>query len=129
MKKILILLIMMLLSLTMLSQKKKEIYFQMKFANAINADTEVVLEDNSRVDILSNTYAIEVDFAKKWAESIGQSLFYAEMTGKKPAILLITDSKLESDDKCLVRLLKVAKIYHIVVWTIDYDTDKFHLIN
>lgn len=129
MKKLLLLLILMLLSLTMLSQKKKEIYFQMKFANNIKGDTEIVLEDNSRVDILTDTYAIEVDFAENWAESIGQSLFYAEMTKKKPAVLLIMNSTSKPDDKCLVRLLKVAKLNHITVWTMDYDTDQYFLMN
>jgi hypothetical protein len=129
MKKLLILLLMLLISVTLFSQKKKEIYFQMKFANAMNADTEVVLEDDSRVDVLTQTYAIEVDFAKKWAEGIGQALFYSEMTGKKAAVLLITDSENNSDAKCLERLLKIAKKYNITVWTIDYKTDKFYLMN
>ena len=31
-------------------------------------------------------------FAKKWAEAVGQSLYYSKMTGKKPAIALILTS-------------------------------------
>ena len=38
---------------------------------------EVVMKDGTRCDILTSTHAIEVDFAKKWAEAIGQSLNYA----------------------------------------------------
>ncbi len=53
---------------------------------------EVVLWDLSRVDCLSKDYAIEFDFAKKWAESIGQSLYYAKLTNKNPAIVLILTS-------------------------------------
>jgi hypothetical protein len=129
MKKLILIFLILLSSLTVLSQKKKEIYFQIKFGNIIKGDTEVVLKDNSRVDILTNTYAIEVDFANKWAESIGQSLFYAEMTGKKPAVLLIVKSSSDSDNKSLERLLKIAKKYNIVVWTINYDTDQYFLMN
>ncbi len=50
---------------------------------------EAVLWDMTRVDCLTKDYAIEFDFAKKWAESVGQSLYYAELTHKKPAVVLI----------------------------------------
>lgn len=50
---------------------------------------EAVLWDMTRVDCLTKDYAIEFDFAKKWAESVGQSLYYSEMTHKKPAVVLI----------------------------------------
>lgn len=53
---------------------------------------EAVLWDMTRVDCLAKDYAIEFDFAKKWAESVGQALYYAKMTGKKPAITLILTS-------------------------------------
>lgn len=53
---------------------------------------EAVLWDMTRVDCLAKDYAIEFDFAKKWAEAIGQSLYYSKMTGKKPAIVLILTS-------------------------------------
>lgn len=53
---------------------------------------EAVLWDMTRVDCLAKDYAIEFDFAKKWAEAIGQSLYYSKMTGKKPAIALILTS-------------------------------------
>ena len=48
-----------------------------------------VLWDMTRVDCLTKDYAVEFDFAKKWAESIGQALYYSKMTGKSPAIALI----------------------------------------
>lgn len=50
---------------------------------------EYVLPDKTRIDCLTDEYAIEFDFAKKWAESIGQSLYYAKKTGKKPAVAII----------------------------------------
>ncbi len=59
---------------------------------------------------------VEVEFAKKWAEAIGQSLHYAEMTGKKPAIVLIAD---KDESRYLDRLMKVANKYQIKVWVID----------
>lgn len=56
---------------------------------------EYKLKDKTRVDCLTDEYAIEFDWGKKWAESIGQSLYYAKMTGKKPAVALIIKSPKE----------------------------------
>jgi len=57
--------------------KQSERYYQEKFAKEIGGQVEVVMKDGTRYDILTSTHAIEVDFAKKWAEAIGQSLNYA----------------------------------------------------
>ena len=47
--------------------------------------------DKTRVDCLTKDYAVEFDFAEKWAESVGQSLHYEMMTGKKAMIVLILE--------------------------------------
>ena len=44
---------------------------------------------SGRVDILTDEYAIEVEFANKWKGAIGQSLWYALQTNKKPGIVLV----------------------------------------
>lgn len=103
--------------------KQKEVYYQNLFANAINGKTEVYLQDKARVDVVTDTFTIEVDFAHKWAEAIGQSLFYAQMLNKKPGILLIVDGKLEN--RYIFRLLTVTRKYNITVWILDYNTLKF----
>ncbi|MBR6126725.1 hypothetical protein IKQ21_03485, partial [bacterium] len=56
---------------------------------------EAILWDLTRVDCLAKDYAIEFDFAKKWAESVGQALYYSKMTGKAPAVTLILTSPLD----------------------------------
>lgn len=43
--------------------------------NALDGKMEVVLKDKTRIDCLTAEYAIEVDFAKKGAEGIGQALY------------------------------------------------------
>ena len=63
---------------------------------------EYVLTDKTRVDCLTDEYAIEFDYAKKWAESIGQSLYYSKKTGKKPAVAIITNG--ENDLKYIQRI-------------------------
>lgn len=54
-------------------------------------DVEVRLWDGSRVDMLDRKrrIAYEADFAAKWAEAVGQSKYYAIVTGYKPGILLL----------------------------------------
>lgn len=42
--------------------------------------TEYSLPDGTRVDCLSDTHAIEVEFTENWAEAVGQSLHYALWT-------------------------------------------------
>jgi len=80
---------------------------------------EHILPDKTRVDCLLDDYAVEVDFASKWAESIGQSLFYAIMTGRIPGVLLIMENP-EKDFKYLIRLLiTVQDIKDFRVWIIS----------
>ena len=50
---------------------------------------EVVLSDRTRVDCVTATHAVEVDFGAHWAESIGQSLYYALHTGLRGGVVLI----------------------------------------
>lgn len=67
----------------------KEAYYVSQWCRDDFGKTEFPLWDNTRVDCLTKDYAIEFDFAHKWAESVGQSLYYAKMTGKKPAVAII----------------------------------------
>jgi hypothetical protein len=91
--------------------------YQESFCKSINGITEYRLEDKTRIDCLTDEYAIEVDFAKKWAEGIGQSLHYGLKTNRKPAVaLIVTDEKKEA--KYLKRLNGVAKEYEIKVFVI-----------
>ncbi len=66
-----------------------EAYYVEQWCTPSFGKKEFRLWDMTRVDCLTKDYAIEFDFAKKWAESIGQSLYYSEMTHKKPAVVLI----------------------------------------
>ncbi|BCS55152.1 hypothetical protein GSbR_19330 [Geobacter sp. SVR] len=77
---------------------------------------EFRLQDGARVDCLTDEYAVEFDFATKWAESIGQALYYAGMTGKRPGVVLIMERG-DDDGRYLKRLQSVADQYGIQVWT------------
>jgi hypothetical protein len=99
------------------SGKKNERYYQKLFCEPLEGVIEYRLSDSSRVDCLTDKYAIEVDWAKKWAEGIGQSLYYGLMTGKKPAVALIVDKS--KDKKYLSRIKKVTKKYKIKLFIIE----------
>ncbi len=90
-----------------------EAYYQKKWC-ANKGITEYKLPDNTRVDCLTETHAIEFDFAKKWAESIGQSLHYSRMTGKKPGIVLIIEQP--NDFVYYNRIKPLCEKYGITLW-------------
>ncbi len=74
---------------------------------ALNGQAEVTVP-YGRVDVLTSTYAIEVDYLHKFKEGIGQALHYGEVKGITPGLALIyerTTSESESD--------LAAKIQHI----------------
>lgn len=84
-----------------------------------NGYIEFVLPDKTRVDCLTDEYAIEYDYAKKWAESIGQALYYAKKTGKKPAVALILTKP--SDVKYVNRVKEAAENITIFeIPSVDY---------
>jgi len=94
-----------------------EKYYQTQFCNTFHGKMEVTLKDRTRVDCLTNQYAIEVDFAKKWAQSVGQSLYYGYMTNKQPAIALIIT--LPKEQRYLKRIQLLCKKLHIQLFLIE----------
>lgn len=101
--------------------KQKEKFYQELFAIEIKGQTEFLLPDLARVDIVTDTFAIEVDFGDKWAESIGQSLYYSKSLDKKPGVLLVVNGNTE--EKAIKRLLRVARDENITVWLLNYNTN------
>ena len=77
---------------------------------------------NGRIDILTDQYAIEVEFAAKWKNSIGQALWYALNTQHQPAIILILES--QEDNRLAIMLestLDYAGLEHVQVWKYPAD--------
>lgn len=109
-----------------LPTEAKHLYYEREYQeqwcnSQANCITEYEFSDKTRVDCLTPTHAIEFDFAKKWAESIGQSLYYALKTNLKPGIVLILEDK-KNEQKYLDRLQTVAKKYGIDVWIISPES-------
>jgi len=118
MKRILLLLNILIFGLT--PSFAKNLYYEKDYqklwCDRHNGSMEVVLPDKARVDCVTDTHAIEFDFAKKWGESIGQALYYSTILNKQAGIVLIME-KGSSDKKYLTRVQEVAKRYNITIWT------------
>lgn len=71
-------------------------YAKMSEADYVNQTCEGLVEyrlpDKARVDCLTGAVAYEYDYGSKWAEAIGQSLYYSVMTRKQAGIRLICRS-------------------------------------
>lgn len=74
---------------------------------------EYRLLDKTRVDCLTETRAWEYDFADKWYEAIGQSLWYAANTGRKAGVMLILEK--ESQIKYVFRAIKLVEHYGLPI--------------
>ena len=98
---------------------KGEQWYQTLWCDEQNGRAEVLMADKTRCDCITATHAIEVDFAQKWVEAIGQSLHYARLTGKEAGVLLIL--KDSSETKYASRLRDNINYFDlpIRVWTID----------
>jgi hypothetical protein len=94
--------------------------YQAQWCNEQGGIQEYVLPDLTRVDCLTDTHAIEVEFAPKKYEAVGQALHYAKKTGKRAGILLIM--KTPRDEKHLKVLEGFVVVGDspcgITVWTI-----------
>jgi hypothetical protein len=90
-----------------------EQWYQEKWCRERGGRVEVVLPDKTRCDCLTDTHAVEFDFAKKWAEALGQSLYYGLQTGKKPGIVLILED--EGDYKYWLRLNSTIRHFNLPI--------------
>lgn len=114
MKFIILLSIIFILNPSCADEIYNEKYYQNRWCCLWKGKTEVRLDDGARVDCLTDEYAIEFDWAKKWAESIGQALYYSKITAKKPAVAIIMKSP--NDEKYIKRIevadenIKIFKI-------------------
>ena len=97
------------------SRLHPERWYQQQWQAQHGGEIEVVLPDKTRCDWVGEEYALEFDFADKWAEAIGQSLYYASRLNKKAAIVLIIED--EADKRFWVRMNAVVKEYHLPIKT------------
>ena len=104
---------MLLVAMSLIAGEVEEVE---RLAGKYDAKTEVRQWDGTRIDMLTKTEAIEVDYAPKWADAIGQSLYYAEVSGKSPAIVLLVRD-MRKDAKYVYRCQTVCAKWRIKLYT------------
>lgn len=92
-------------------------------ALCVGMRTEVRLADYGRADCISRTHAIEVEWADKFKEGVGQSLTYSTTTALVPGLILIC-RRLE--DSCLRNSLAAQETFaafgiEATVWECGLD--------
>ena len=95
--------------------KHTEKYYQNIWCAEQGGETEVVMPNGTRCDCLTDTHAVEHDFAAKWCEAVGQSLHYSAHTGKRAGIVLIMES--DKDVKYWERLNWTIKKFNLPIDT------------
>ena len=100
----------------------RESVYQGTWCGAHGGETEVILRDKARADCVAQIdgqeYAIEFDFADKWAEAIGQALYYAAMLDRKAGVVLIVED-FKRDKKYIDRYMFATQFLGIRLWLTD----------
>ena len=120
MKKILITMALLLIATTATAKHlHHEKYYQERWCAERGGQAEVVLPDRTRCDCITDTHAVEHDFGSKWAEAIGQSLYYSLQTGKRAGVGLIIES--DKDLKYWIRLNSTIQHFKLPIdtWIIE----------
>ncbi len=103
---------------------EKEKYYSDKFCEEMSGQADYTLQDKSRVDCLTETHAFEVDWADgmKVYEAIGQSLYYASQTGKKPGILLLI--RKDNSKKHIRKVKEAISVFNLPIELVIIDLIK-----
>lgn len=92
-----------------------EKWYQDKWCAEHDGQSEVALPDQTRADCITATHAVEHDFGPKWAEAIGQALYYSLQTGKRAGIVLILEGP--TDRKYWVRMNSTIQHFKLPIDT------------
>jgi hypothetical protein len=98
--------------------KSEEHVWTSFFADLIGGNTEVEI-DRGRADILTDNYAIEVDFLRKWKEGLGQALYYAKATNRIAVLALIEEGIVEDELLKTIESLCTEKGVKVVLLVSD----------
>ena len=100
---------------------KNEPYYCRILAEMLDAEMEHVLFNDRRVDLLftagGEDYATEVDWCQKWAEGIGQSIYYAAVTQRKAGLILLTKRSRKDDERDIASARLACSRTDIRLWT------------
>lgn len=72
-----------------------------------------------RVDIAFAWHAVEIDWSFKWAEGVGQALFYGLRTDRKAVVLLLVKCDAGRQHVANARLVAKNNTPPLQVWVLD----------
>jgi hypothetical protein len=78
-------------------------------AKKINGQPEVQV-DRGRVDVMTDAYAIEIDFLKKWHEGLGQAIHYGDESTRIGVLALIAGNNAHEDLEQAKLLKKIERL-------------------
>ena len=78
-------------------------------AREMNGQSEVQV-DRGRVDVMTDDYAIEIDFIKKWHEGLGQAIHYGDESTRIGVLALIDGNIVHEDLKHMKLLKKIERL-------------------
>ncbi len=94
---------------TVAPQPPGEVAISARLASEIGGQAEHRLPDGSRIDILTDDVAWEVEWSDKWEEAIGQSVFFSMATDRKPGVWLLLRGNYDEDYlRCLMVCRKLG---------------------
>ena len=93
-------------------------HYQEAWCKAFKGKVDVVMEDGGIADCITEEFAAEIDFAPNWKEAVAQSVIYAIMADKKPAVVLIIENP-ERELRYLQQLKKVTGHLDILMWWVS----------
>ena len=100
---------------------ENEKYYSEMYCKELSGKVNYNLADKSKVDCLTDTHAYEVDWADgmKVYEAIGQSLYYASQTNKKPGIILLI--RKNNSEKHIRKVKEVINFFELDINLIIKD--------
>lgn len=78
-------------------------------AKKLNGQSEVRV-DRGRVDVITDAYAIEIDFLKKWHEGLGQAIHYGDESTRIGVLALIAGNNAHEDLEQVKLLKKIERL-------------------
>ena len=107
-------------------RKANEADYNRAYCIQLNGAMEAAYKQRNskvRVDCLTSSHAIEVDWSDKWAESIGQSLNYAILTRRNAGVILICRRTERTCANHIQRMKVTVRVHRlpIDVWFCEKD--------
>ena len=78
-------------------------------AKKLSGQSEVQV-DRGRVDVMTDSYVIEIDFLKKWHEGLGQAIHYGDESDRIGVLALIDQKNALQDLEHLKLLKKIERL-------------------